>query len=256
MHGNDPYHAFAEDYEWLFSDATLSGDPQIEELKPILTAFHSPRILDCACGTGLAALALARRGYEVLGTDASKSMVMRAQGHAAEQKLQVPFNVCTWESLPMNIQKPVDVVICLGNSLGHCRDEHEMLRSLQGMRAVIREGGSLVIESRNWEKLYADRIRFTHFGLHERGGTRCIPLYIWNFGRELHETLVIEVVLVFEQQGKVRIKTYDTAYQPFRAEQLLSLLQQAGFSNLKTDWTSQKSSYRVVAECVGTVEPS
>jgi hypothetical protein len=124
------------------------------------------------------------------------------------------------------------------------------------MRAVLREGGSLIIDSLNWEKVYAERVRFTDFGLKERAGTRCIPLYVWNFGREFHEPLVVEVVLVFEQQGKVRLQTYDIAYQPFHAEQLLSLLRQAGFSNLQTNWTSQAHSYRVVAERAGTVEPS
>jgi SAM-dependent methyltransferase len=254
--GGDQYDAFAADYEWLFSDATLSGDPQIERLKPILAAFKDPRILDCSCGTGLAALALARCGYEVLGTDVSHGMLMRAQAHAAEQRLQVSFALSAWESLPKSIRKPVDVAICLGNSLGHCRDESEMLRSLRGMRAVLREGGSLVVESSNWEQLYADRVRFTHFGLRERGGTRCIPLYVWNFGSELHEPMTIEVVLVFEEQGKVRLRTYDIAYRPFRAEELLSLLRQAGFGNLKCDWTPQRPSYRVVAEAVGTAESS
>jgi len=244
---SDQYAALAAEYEWLFSDATLSGDPQIEGLKPILAALGKPRILDCACGTGLAALALARRGYEVLGTDLSSNMVMRARGHAAEQNLQVPFEVCAWECLPATIKKPVDLVICSGNALGHCRDEQEMLRSLQGMRAVLREGGLLVVESSNWEKLYADRVRFTHLGLRERAGMRCIPLYVWNFGREFQEAMVVEVVLVFEQQGKIRLQTYDIAYQPFRSGELHSLLLQAGFTDLKTDWTPQAQSYRVVA---------
>jgi glycine/sarcosine N-methyltransferase len=253
MSDSDQYGAFATDYEWLFSDARLSGDPQIDELMPILTAFHKPRILDCSCGTGIAALALARRGYQVLGTDASSGMVMRARAHAAEQNLQVPFEVCAWEFLPATIQKPVDVVLCLGNSLGHCRDEHEMLRSLQGMRAVLREGGRLVIESHSWERLHADRVRFTQFGLRERAGIRCIPLYVWNFGREFHDPLVIEVVLIFEQQGKVRLQTYDIAYQPFHDAQLQSLLAQAGFGDLTTTWTSPNS-YRLVASA-GTLNP-
>ncbi len=30
MNDSDQYHAFAADYEWLFSDTTLSGDSQIE----------------------------------------------------------------------------------------------------------------------------------------------------------------------------------------------------------------------------------
>ena len=247
MNGSDQYDAFAADYKWLFSDKTLTGNSQIEELMPIVTTFEKPRILDCACGTGLAALALAHRGYEVFGTDVSASMVMQARRHAIEQKMQVPFAVCSWESLPANIKEPFDLVICPGNSLGHCRDEGEMLRSLQGMRAVMREGGTLIIDSRNWEKLYAERVRFTHFGMRERTGVHCIPLYVWNFGREFNESLVVEVVLVFEQQGTVRLQTYNITYQPFRHEQLLALLQQAGFSNPKTDWTVQANSYRVLA---------
>ena len=80
-------------------------------------------------------------------------------------------------------------------------------------------------------------------------------LYVWNFGREFHEALVVEVVLVFEQQGKVRLRTYDITYQPFYTGQLHSLLLQAGLSNLKTDWTPQANSYRVVARA-GPGEPS
>jgi hypothetical protein len=76
---------------------------------------------------------------------------------------------------------------------------------------------------------------------------RCTPLYVWNFGREFHEVLIVEVVLVFEQQGKVRLQTYEVAYRPFDTRQLQSLLLQAGFSNLKTDWTPQANTYRVVA---------
>ncbi len=129
-----------------------------------------------------------------------------------------------------------------------------MLRSLQGMRAVLREGGLLVIESRNREKLLADRVRFTHFGLRERGGIRCIPLYVWNFGREFHEPLVVEVVFVFEQQGEVQPRTYDITYQPFHTEQLHSLLKHPGFTDLTTDWTSQAHLYRVVASA-GTFNP-
>lgn len=123
-----------------------------------------------------------------------------------------------------------------------------MLRSLQGMRAVLRDGGRLVIESRNWEKLHADAIRFTHFGVRERQGIRCIPLYIWNFGRDFQEPVLVEVVLVFEQQGQVRLQTHSITYQPFHADRLGSLLQQAGFDNVENNWTPQTPSYRIVAK--------
>lgn len=102
MHGGDQYDTFASDYEWLFSDATLSGDPQVDALKAILgTCGGEPRILDCACGTGLTALALARRGYSVIGTDASAGMVTRAREHAAEARLHVALRSASGNRFPV-----------------------------------------------------------------------------------------------------------------------------------------------------------
>ena len=48
-----------------------------------LQAANARRVLDVACGTGQHALALARRGYEVVGADLSAAMIERARENAA-----------------------------------------------------------------------------------------------------------------------------------------------------------------------------
>lgn len=53
------YDEFAIDYEWVFSDFVGTGERYYDNLRPALAKLPpKPRILDCACGTGIAALAL------------------------------------------------------------------------------------------------------------------------------------------------------------------------------------------------------
>ena len=56
-----------------------------------------------------------------------------------------------------------------------------MLRSLRGIRAVLKSGGKPIVDSRNWEHLRKEKTRFTPFQWRERAGQRCLPIYVWNF---------------------------------------------------------------------------
>ena len=49
------------------------------------------RLLDVGCGAGLAAEALARRGFEVLGIDAAGEAIAAARAHAAGQGLPLSY---------------------------------------------------------------------------------------------------------------------------------------------------------------------
>lgn len=57
------------------------------------------RVLDVGCGAGLAAEALARRGYDVLGLDAAADAVAAAQAHAAGRDLRLAYRVGAPEDL-------------------------------------------------------------------------------------------------------------------------------------------------------------
>jgi len=57
------------------------------------------RLLDIGCGAGLAAEALARLGYDVLGLDAAADTVAAAAAHAAGQGLPLAYRVGAAEDL-------------------------------------------------------------------------------------------------------------------------------------------------------------
>ena len=173
------YDQFSFDYHWLLSDHVLSGKPFIEQFGYLLDSLPSgSMLLDCSCGIGVLTIALAQRGLSVWGSDLSPGMIERARERAAEQNTKISFTVGAWRDLPTIFHNKFDIAFCVGNSIGHCSSREETIASLQGIRAVLNDNGTLVLDSRNWEKLCRERERFTALGIRIRNGLRCIPLYM------------------------------------------------------------------------------
>lgn len=243
----DQYDAFASDYDWVFANFGEAGQGYVEGVSATIGSElpPDPLILDCACGTGVAAIALAKHGYRVVGTDASEGMIARARQHAAADGLGVEFMVCRWDALGEQVRRQFDLAFCCGNSIGHCRNEEEMIRSLRGIHDALKPRGKLVVGNRNWERILAKRNRFTTLGLRQQGVKRCVPLYVWTFGQTPGEPTVVEVVLPIEANGKVTLASYPVQYYPFRVEELMERLSAAGFVDMKTDWAPDKGHYKV-----------
>lgn len=241
------YDPFAADYDWVFSDFRKAGDDFAaalgESLLPKLPS--DPQILDCACGTGVLVMAMARLGYKVVGTDGSPGMIRQAKRHAAAEGLAVTLAACRWERLPRHFGPRFDLAVCAGNAIGHCRNEREMLRSLAGMRDVLRPGGRLLIGTRNWEKLLAEKVRWSSVGPRHRDGKRCVPLYSWTFPRAKGKSLTVEVVFPVEQDRKVSVSAYAVEYYPFGVESLLRRLRRVGFNEIQSNYTPNAGHYKV-----------
>ncbi len=242
------YDAIAENYHWLYSDHALCGEQALDENTELLAnAGPEARILDCSCGIGSFVIALAKRRFEVSGTDGSQGMIEQAILASENAGLSISLSCCQWEDLPAHLANRFDLVFCLGNSIGHTRNKDEMVRSLEGMRGVLKSGGKVVIQSRNWEQLRKERTRFTHFQWRERAGQRCLPLYVWTFPEKFDDAHTIEVVLIFDRAGKVSVRSYPIVYYPFRLEELEERLRCAGFSEILNNFSESNAEYRVIA---------
>ena len=60
-------------------------------LDRLLVGRDHAQVLDVACGTGHHAIALARKGHQVVGTDLSRAMVERARENAEAAGATVTF---------------------------------------------------------------------------------------------------------------------------------------------------------------------
>lgn len=246
--GDSEYDAAAAEYHWIYSDRVLSGEPFLEQHAHVLSSLPpGGSILDCACGIGIHAIALKRRGYDVAGADGSAGMVREAEKRARAAGLSVPFVVCRWEDLPRTRQRPFDLVFCCGNAIGHCRDADEMTRSLAGMAGVLKSGGRLVVDSRNWEKLKRDNLRVTALRPRFRDGARGVPVYFWTLPEDWEAPHAVEVALVSQDDdGPVQCRSHRVTYYPFRPEELFERMELTGFEGLETDFDPARDTYRVV----------
>ncbi len=242
------YDAFASDYHWLYSDRVLSGDPFLDGYADVLRSLPpQARILDCACGIGIHSLALARRGYDVRGADASAGMVAEARRRAVVECRDVEFTTCSWADLPTAFDLHFDLVFCHGNAIGHCDAPSEMVAALGGMRAVLNPGGVLVLDSRNWEKARRERVRFHSMPMRVRDGTRCLPLYVWNFPPRWQDAHLVELVLMFPEEIRTHHRLYPITYHPFHQQDLIIRLTESGFQKIQSDFDDIKDTYNVIA---------
>src|ERR1700756_87395 len=74
----DPYHGLAADYDWIFDDGALAGGAAISQpatARLLQRTGAGGDVLDAACGTGIDAAVLARRGFSVRAAGGSQALV-------------------------------------------------------------------------------------------------------------------------------------------------------------------------------------
>lgn len=105
-------------------DAILARDPR--------------RVLDVGCGEGWLARALATRGIDVTGIDASAPLIERARAEGGGT-----FHVCSFSALPCaSMLRKYDVVACNFALL-----DEDVVPVLQALRSLIQTRGALILQT-------------------------------------------------------------------------------------------------------------
>ncbi|XP_029820715.1 glycine N-methyltransferase [Manacus vitellinus] len=117
--------------------------------------------------TGVDSIMLLEEGFQVTSVDASDKMLKYALKERWERRKEEPFDrwvieEANWLTLEKDLEKPgdgFDAVICLGNSFAHLPDfkgdqsDHKL--ALRNIASMVRPGGVLVIDHRNYDHILA-----------------------------------------------------------------------------------------------------
>lgn len=130
---------------YLRNAFTKGTDQEVGFLVDALGLAPGARVLDVGCGPGRHALALARRGIEVVGIDLSPDFVELARAAAAAEGLPARFDLLDVRDLAFVGEFDAAVCLCQGGfGLLGGADEVEVFGRIV---AAVREGGGLAVSA-------------------------------------------------------------------------------------------------------------
>ncbi len=223
------YDEFSADYD-RFVDWAGRLQVELPFIEERLLAVGARRVLDAACGTGAHALALAERGYQVIGADPSTGMIDRARQVATDRGLDVDFVVAGFGQMAALAGNSFDAVLCLGNSLPHALSSESLQDTLLDWASCLRSGGLLLIQNRNFDAIVSQSLRWTEPQSHREGDEEWIFLRFYDFvGDGLLNFHVVTLHRRDLAEWEQRISS--TQLRPILRADLLEALQKSHFDH-------------------------
>ncbi len=187
----------------------------------LLFSVGACSVLDVSTGSGFHAVQLRKAGFRVCANDGSQTMVDRAKINFARHKLNIPITCCDWLDLDPRKLGTFDAVLCLGSSLCHVFDEDERIAVLRRFHSLLRPGGVLVVDQRNFQAILEGNFRSSG-RYYYCGTTARVTL------GEVSESLC-EFVYSFSDD-----ETYRLRVAPIRPQQLRREISRAQFRGVKS----------------------
>jgi 2-polyprenyl-3-methyl-5-hydroxy-6-metoxy-1,4-benzoquinol methylase len=228
---------FDEDYLYFYE--TFLNERTPEEVERILELFGlEPRaeILDCPCGHGRISNALAERGFQVTGLDATELFLERAREDAAARRVEVDYVHGDMRGLAW--RERFDGLLNWFTSFGYFSDD-ENKAVLRGFHDALKPGGRLVIETQNVSRIMLDPKPLHIVG--ERDGDLMIDL--WTLDAENARFQTERLVM---RGGRARKARFSVRW--FTPPELRSWLEEAGFENVRMPGLTAETRLVVVAD--------
>ncbi len=217
------YEDFIDKYDILVSWENRYNR-ETDFFKTVFQQFRIKSVLDCACGTGQHVIIFNEMGLDSYGSDLSPAMVKRAKLNARKYKAPPRFRTSSFTDLSKNYNKRFDALVCVGNSLPHVLQKSDLKKSISEFHKMLNPGGCLIIEQRNFDHMMKKRPRFLPMSMRESEGF----IYAFDYKKDK----IIFNVLNMDLANK-SLKVYSTTYKALKKTELVSLLKEKGFKNLK-----------------------
>lgn len=211
------YESIATYYDYIFPLTK-------EKLNLITSLVNNPpkTLLDVACGTGIYST-----WFDTYGIDLDLSMINKAKQKALEEHLNCKFYQGNMLQLNDIINNSFDLIFCIGNSLVHLKNNNEIIHFIKSVYKLLNDNGSMLIQIINFNRIMEKKIsQLPTIKNHSIG---------LMFERNYHHV---------EKTNKIQFNTVLTVNDkkiennipliPILYEELLSIIKNCGFTNVKT----------------------
>ena len=187
--------------------------------------------LDVSIGTGGMTLPLQELGITVYGSDLSESMLSRCEKKAAAKQKPAELHCSDFRDLSCWNGRLFDCVASTGNALGYVSND-DVIKTLRQMDLLVKPGGYLCFDSRNWEKIQRERQRFYLYNPFFRGETRINLVQVWDHHPD--GSITFNLLYTFEHECKiVQKEIFEEHYHPFKLEMILHTLSEMHYGSVE-----------------------
>lgn len=215
----------ADIYDLRFNEKTWGWAK--EHYQKILDGTEIKSFLDCSIGSGNLTLELAEMGYEVTGSDLSESMLSRCRDKARKKGLKVELFHSDFRKIAETAPGTYDCVMSTGNSLPYVPNE-DVVRTLEGMDRLVKPGGYIYADIRNWDKIVANKQQYYFYRPMFHDDLRVDTIQFWEHHPD--GSITFHIVFTLERDGKVvQRETFEELYHPIRRSLVTETLERLGY---------------------------
>lgn len=136
----DPYGKFSEVYDRLMEDVPYKEIADLVDIKIKKYNIKNNIVLDLACGTGTLTQELSKKGYEMIGADASPEMLQRAQ----EKNPGTLFLNQPMENF--ELYGTVGAIVCSLDSINYLLDDEKLYETFRLCNNYLEPDGLLIFD--------------------------------------------------------------------------------------------------------------
>ncbi len=228
------YDTLSPFYHLIYADWEASIARQARALDEIIRAAGaSPpqTVLDAACGIGTQSIGLAQLGYRVTASDLSPKAVERARREATLRGLHIDFSVADMRTLAAHHRSTFDLVIACDNAVPHLLSDAEILAAFHEFCACTTPGGVCLISVRDYAAMKLEGTQVIPYGVRRDDDTRYVLFQVWEFRDRIYEVSLYLIADRGDQDCQTRVMR--TQYYAVTIDQLMQLMTQAGFQNVR-----------------------
>ena len=176
-------------------------------------------VLDLACGTGAYSHALARRGYDVIGVDASADMLSAAREKCPEMLL-----LCQ-RLEQLDLYGTAQAAICLTDSVNHITCSNDLQRFFKRLALFLEPGAPFVFDVNTLHK--HEHVLANNTFVYETGEAYCVWQNRWMPERRMTE-MTLDIFV--EEDGVYTRQQEQFRERVYSPEELTAWLALAGFA--------------------------
>jgi SAM-dependent methyltransferase len=151
-------------------------------------------------------------------------MKAAAKGNPVELKCSDFRDLSCWNG------RAFDCVVSTGNALGYVSND-DILITLEKMDQLVKPGGYLCFDSRNWEMIQREKQRFYFYRPFFRDGNRINLVQVWDHNAD--GSITFNLLYSFEKDNNIfQREIFEEHYHPFGIKPVLDKMKKMGYADI------------------------